>query len=126
MKPIFATAAVVTFAAGLAACSKPETPAPAAPAATSDASAMPHDMSNMPITGQGIVAHGTGMVTAVDPAGGTVTLDHQPIPEANWPAMTMTFNAAPEVTQAVKPGDTVGFDVRLEGGAGTVTAIRKR
>ena len=55
----------------------------------------------------------------------TITLDHGPIPEVNWPAMTMTFKTTPAVTGAVKVGDKVGFDVKVQGGAGEVTAIRK-
>jgi Cu/Ag efflux protein CusF len=80
----------------------------------------------MPMPPGAKIAKGTGMVTAVDAAGGTITLDHGPIPEANWPAMTMTFKAAPGIAQSVKAGDKVAFDLKLEGGSGEVTAIRKR
>jgi Cu/Ag efflux protein CusF len=39
--------------------------------------------------------------------------------------MTMTFKAAPAVTGAVKPGDKVNFDLKLQGAAAEVTAVQK-
>ncbi len=95
------------------------TPAPAATAAMSGA-----EMSKAP-TGP-IAAKGVGVVTAIDKAAGTVTLDHGAIPEANWPAMTMAFKAAPAVLGAAKVGDRVAFDLKIEGGAGEVTGIRRQ
>lgn len=71
-------------------------------------------------------AAGTGTVTAVDTAAGKITLDHAPIAEAGWPAMTMTFDAKPAVLDNVAVGDKVAFDLTLKGGAGEVTAIRKQ
>jgi Cu/Ag efflux protein CusF len=66
---------------------------------------------------------GKGTVTAIDNTAGTITLDHGPIPEARWPAMTMTFTAKPALLQDVKVGDKVTFDLTLKGGTGEVTAI---
>jgi Cu/Ag efflux protein CusF len=68
-------------------------------------------------------AKGSGTVTAIDNTAGTITLDHGPIPEANWPAMTMRFTAKPALLEHVKVGDKVTFDLTLKGGAGEVTAI---
>ena len=34
---------------------------------------------------------GVGTVKKVDPAAGTVTLEHGPVKSMNWPAMTMRF-----------------------------------
>ena len=73
-----------------------------------------------------IKAKGHGTVTAIDKAAGTITLDHGPIPEAKWPAMTMAFKAAPSITDAVKVGDKVDFDLSLKGSDGEVTAIAKQ
>jgi Cu/Ag efflux protein CusF len=127
MKRLFATTTALALAAGLAACGKqqaaaPTTPAPAAPTAT-PASA---DMGTMPMPAGAKMAKGSGTVKAVDPAAGTITLDHGPIPEANWPAMTMTFKAGQNVTGAVKPGDKVSFDIKLQDGAGEVTGVQKQ
>ena len=122
------SAIALVLAVGLSACGKADDAAPgetpAAPGAMSGETMGPN-MDHAGMTGEGMMAHATGRVTAVDPVAGTITLDHSPIPEANWPAMTMTFEAPPEVTQSARVGDDVAFDVRLGGGAGEVTAIRK-
>lgn len=65
-------------------------------------------------------------MTAVDATAGTITIAHAPIPEANWPAMTMGLKAAPQVAQGVAAGDKVAFDLKLEGSAGEITAIAKQ
>jgi Cu/Ag efflux protein CusF len=90
---------------------------------------MSGDMGNMsmaPDANAAIKAKGHGTVTAIDKAAGTITLDHGPIPEAKWPAMTMAFKAAPSITDAVKVGDKVDFDLSLKGSDGEVTAIAKQ
>ncbi len=122
----------LTIALGLAALTaacgkKAETPVAAetnqaAPAAA----AMNSDMGNMamaPAATAPIMAKGHGTVTVIDKAAGTITLDHGPIPEAKWPAMTMAFKAAPAITDAAKVGDKVDFDLKLTGSASEVTAI---
>src|SRR3546814_7871614 len=80
------------------------------------------DMGNMAMSDSGIakMAKGTGTVTAIDKAAGTITLDHGPIPEANWPAMTMAFTAKQALLETVKVGDKVAFDLALKDGAGEV------
>ena len=67
---------------------------------------------------------GTGTITAIDAAAGTVTIDHGAIPDVNWPAMTMAFTAAPAVQQKAKVGDQVQFDVTVKGPAAEVTDMR--
>ena len=71
-------------------------------------------------------AKGTGTVTAVDVEAGTVTLNHQAMPEIGWSAMTMTFKADPALLAAVKEGDTIAFDLTLAGSAGTITALTRQ
>lgn len=92
------------------------------------AAGMPDGMDNMEMSGDmaAKMAKGTGMVTAIDMAEGKITLDHAPIPEANWPAMTMAFKARPELIKSLKVGDKVAFDLALKGGAGEVMAIQKQ
>lgn len=113
-----------------AACGKKaETPVTAetnsaAPAAATNT--MDGDMGNMAMAPGAKMAKGTGKVTALDKAAGTITLDHGPIAEANWPAMTMAFKAAPALIDSVKVGDEVSFDLKLEGSGGEVTAISKK
>lgn len=89
---------------------------------------MSGDMGNMavPVDNRAEMAKGNGTVTAVDKAAGTITIDHGPIPAANWPAMTMAFEAKPEILGSVKVGDKVDFDLALKDGAGEVTAIQKQ
>ncbi len=132
MKTLSATIISLGVAAALAACTpKPaETAAPAAtpPPAAGTVMAPSSDMAPMPDANATSVVSvsGTGTVTELDATAGTITIDHQPIAAANWPAMVMGFKAAPAVVQGVKVGDQVDFDLRLQGGAGEVTAIRKK
>ncbi len=88
-------------------------------------STMPANMV-MPSQGAAKKAKGAGTVTAIDEAAGTITLDHGPIKEANWPAMTMAFKAAPALRDSVKVGDKVSFELKLEGSIGEITAITKK
>ena len=125
----------LTIALGLAALTaacgkKAETPVAAetnqaAPAAD----AMSGDMGNMamaPAATAPIMAKGHGTVTAIDKAAGTITLDHGPIPEAKWPAMTMAFKADPALLKTVKVDQNVTFMVKTDGSAPEVVAIQGR
>ncbi|MBS0331711.1 MAG: copper-binding protein [Proteobacteria bacterium] len=71
-------------------------------------------------------AQGTGVVAAVDPAAGTVTLKHDPIPALGWPSMTMDFKAAPALIAQMKVGQKIAFDVNEGYGVPEITALRKR
>ena len=97
----------------------------AAPAAA-ESNAMAGDMGNMAMSPTAKMAKATGKVTAIDKSAGTITLDHGPIAEANWPAMTMAFKAAPTLIDSVKVGDEVNFELKLGGNAGEITAISKK
>jgi Cu/Ag efflux protein CusF len=126
MKHLILALAAVGMAGSFAACAKKEATAEAAaPAAVAAAPAAPgSDMAAMDMSADAKLAKGTGTVTAV--GADSVTIDHAPIPEANWPAMTMAFKAPPGLAQSVKAGDKVAFDVKLQGGAGEITAIHKQ
>lgn len=126
MKRIAATLTALGVALGLAACSqKPASAeATATPEAAPPAAAPSSDMANMKVAPAAAMAKGTGTVTAV--SADSVTIDHAPIAEANWPAMTMAFKASPDIAKSVKAGDKVAFDLKLEGGGGEITAIRKQ
>lgn len=129
MNRLASTAVVLILAASVASCGKNEAAAPAATAASPSApsSAVPAPPSADVSKAAGPkMAKGSGTVKAIDPASGTITLAHGPIPEANWPAMTMAFKAGPAVTGAAKPGDKVNFDVKLENGSAEVTAVRRQ
>lgn len=69
-------------------------------------------------------AQGTGVIRAIDPAKGTVTIQHQAIASIHWPAMTMTFTAdPPSLLRSVKVGEKVNFTLHPNGMHSTVTAI---
>ncbi|HEY8571908.1 copper-binding protein [Phenylobacterium sp.] len=70
-------------------------------------------------------ATGVGTVVGIDPPNGTVTLQHGPMPEIGWPAMRMAFKASPQIIAAVKNGDRVEFDLKLEGLSSEITAVRR-
>ena len=122
---------VLALTAALAACgSKTETNQTAAanngaPAAV-ESNAMAGDMGNMAMAPTAKMAKASGKVTAIDKSAGTITLDHGPIAEANWPAMTMAFKTAPTLIDSVKVGDEVNFELKLGGNAGEITAISKK
>jgi Cu/Ag efflux protein CusF len=112
------------LAVALAACGQKTEPAPveapaAAPATTGDMAASP-----MAPAEAGKSGVGSGVITAVDAAAGSVTIDHGPIPGVGWPAMTMSFKAAPAVVAKAKVGERVQFDVTVRGRESEVTAIR--
>ena len=121
----------LALTAALAACgSKTETNEAAAtnmatPTAT-ESNAMAGDMGNMAMAPTAKMAKATGKVTAIEKSAGTITLDHGPITEANWPAMTMAFKAAPALIDSVKVGEEVNFELKLDGNAGEITAISKK
>ena len=85
---------------------------------------------DMPMMGAGAetgqMAEAEGTITAIDEEAGTITIDHEPVPAVDWPAMTMAFEADDALRQQVAVGDDVAFDFRtIEGGA-ELTSIAKR
>jgi Cu/Ag efflux protein CusF len=125
MKALTATSIAAIFL--LSACGpKAETKAPATTMATAT-SGQPDAMPvGDPASNIGKMVKGTGIVTAVDAKAGTMTLDHDPIPAAGWPAMTMAFKAPAAVIAAAKTGEKVAFDIRIEDQGGSITAIEKQ
>lgn len=83
-------------------------------------------MAGMDMAPADKMAKGVGVVTVIDKAAGTITLDHEAIPEAGWPAMTMGFKIAPALLDGIAVGDKVAFDLKLHDGSGEVTAIAKK
>ena len=115
MKKLVFVVAAAALPMVLAACDKKaETPMTEASADAMENMAMPAEVKH---------GKGTGTVTAIDPAKGTVALDHGEIPELQWPAMKMGFAAKPDVLKDVKVGDRMTFEIDWDGKAGTVTAI---
>ena len=123
MKKTMILTALIALPIGLSGCDKkPEAPKVEAPKAAATADTM--SSMEMPVNSK--MGKGSGTVTAVDAAGGKITLDHGAIPAVDWPAMKMGFSAKPDLLKSVAVGDRVDFDVTVTGSAGEVTAIRKR
>ena len=127
MKTLSMTLAALLATTSLAACGrKAEAPAtPAAPAPAATPAPASNAMAGMDMAPADKMAKGVGVVKAIDMAAGTITLDHEAIPQAGWPAMTMGFKIAPALLDGVAIGDHVAFDLKLHDGAGEVTAISK-
>ena len=70
-------------------------------------------------------AGGTGTVTSVMAGHGMIDLDHDPIPEIGWPAMTMSFRTVDGVDlSGLAAGDSVTFTLReTEGGDWLISDI---
>jgi Cu(I)/Ag(I) efflux system protein CusF len=86
-------------------------------------------MSNMaasPAEAAGPI-QGVGVVTAIDAAGGTVSLDHEPIAAINWPAMSMQFTAEdPAMLQGLAVGDRVTFALKSARENTVLTSVQKQ
>lgn len=122
---------VLALTAALAACGqKTETNKAVATNTASPAAAesntMAGDMGSVVMSSTAKMAKGSGKVTVIDRMAGTITLDHGPIAEVNWPAMTMAFKAAPTLIDRVKVGDEVNIELKIDGNAGEITAITKK
>lgn len=136
MKTLYMTTMLGTVLA-LAACGQKAQEVPASAAKTSEPAGqamgtmgqgMGGNGSAMPMNGAQMpgMASGMGMITAVDPKDGTVTIKHGAMPGVNWPAMTMMFTADPKLLGDLKPGDNVSFDLKVKDDGGEVTAIKKQ
>ena len=81
-----------------------------------------HEHAAPPAAASPAGAQGTGQIKSVDAKAGAIPLHHGPIAALNWPAMTMTFKATPEVLKAAKPGATVTFT--LNAAADQIVALK--
>jgi Cu(I)/Ag(I) efflux system protein CusF len=69
----------------------------------------------------------SGIVKAIDPKGGTITLQHGAIPSVGWPPMTMKFKSTyPRMLRGLKVGQTVNFSVSTPPIGPEVNDIRPR
>lgn len=118
---------ILAAASGLIAACSPQasepTPAPEPAAAAPSMADMP-----MPATTQAAgPVTSSGKITAIDLTAGTVTLDHQAIPEVKWEAMTMAFTATdPAMLKDLKVGDSVSFDLKSAAEPTKISRIAKQ
>lgn len=121
MKKTLLIGTMLTLAATLAGCNKPTE----ASKPSESNSAVAGKISDMAAPMEVKHGKGTGTVTAIDPAKGTITLDHGDIAELSWPAMQMGFSAKPEVLAGFKIGDKVDFEIDWDGKAGNISSLKK-
>ncbi|TDY04236.1 efflux RND transporter periplasmic adaptor subunit [Thiohalophilus thiocyanatoxydans] len=70
---------------------------------------------------------GTGVLHELDPEANSVNMSHDPIPEIDWPEMTMDFKVKPDVDlEAFSPDDKVEFDLEKGDDGYVIKAMRKR
>jgi Cu/Ag efflux protein CusF len=68
-----------------------------------------------------------GVITAINTEKRKVTLNHEPIPELNWPRMTMGFSVAPDVDlEGLSKDDSVAFTLTPAEKEQQLTAISKQ
>lgn len=126
MKTIHFLLAGLMATVPLIACSAPSDPgSQTASQATPPTPASNHESSQV---GETMAKHAsaTGTIEVIDPAARTITIVHGPVPELEWPAMTMTFKAPDIVLADFKPGDRVAFDLSASGMTATVTALERQ
>ena len=111
-------AAVLPALLIVAGCSKPaeQTAKPTATGA----------MTNMAMPTEAKSGKGVGKVTAIDAATGKITLDHGPVAELQWPAMTMGFGTKPEMLKGIAVGDRVAFEFQWNGSTAEISRIVKQ
>ena len=68
---------------------------------------------------------GSGTVSKVDAAKGTVTINHGPVESLKWPAMSMTFKVKDKkMLDKVKQGQKVDFSFVQSGKDHTITELK--
>lgn len=70
----------------------------------------------------------TGTLKAIDPAGGSVTISHGPVPSLNWPPMKMDFVLAnPSLLDGIRPGTAIAFEfVERNPGEWVITSLKQQ
>ena len=116
---IFTKLTIIAGIAGLSACGNSSDE-------LSDSNQSTDNVSEVLEAQQPIMATSEGKVTQVDQAAGRITIAHTPIPEAEWPAMTMAFDADAAILANIQQGDEITFDVQIADGGGEVRAIKKK
>ena len=68
----------------------------------------------------------TGTVKKIHTDKNRLTIAHAPVPELEWPAMTMGFKATAEQIRQVEVGDNIRFEFTSEGMNNSVISITKQ
>ena len=85
-----------------------------------------HDMSAMSESPATTSATAVGEITAIDPDAGTITIDHEPVPELQWPQMIMAFEVDEGVGTGLAVGDSVTFEFSSGEDGNEISSISKK
>lgn len=99
---------------------------PLAPAlAQAPAKSDPHAHHAMPDAKAPAANKASGVVKRIDPAKGTVTIAHGPVPELKWPAMTMPFQVKDKALfDKLAVDRKIEFEFVQQGSASVLTAVK--
>ena len=70
-------------------------------------------------------ANSSGEVRRADAATGKIAIKHGAISALDLPAMTLVYQAAPNLLEGVKAGDKVSFTAKRENDSYVVTELKK-
>lgn len=73
--------------------------------------------------GKEAVASAQGKVVAIDRTTPAITIAHGSVPEVDWPAMTMSFDADPAAIEDLSEGDEVEFRFRMTDDGSEIVSI---
>ena len=123
----YSTRVIMLLAAplALAACAEEADETVPADTAMNENMEMSSDMPMMEDGQTGRIASAQGTITSIDDDAGTITIDHGPVPEVEWPAMTMGFAASEEQRASVAEGDEVSFTFEKTGTGGEIVSLSK-
>lgn len=83
-----------------------------------------HDAADMAKADTGEMIEAAGNVLAIDIDTLKVNLEHDPIPELNWPAMKMPFTVTDAtMLDGINEGDRVLFTLDAGGNSQTITSL---
>ncbi|HAU1249886.1 TPA: efflux RND transporter periplasmic adaptor subunit [Legionella pneumophila] len=69
---------------------------------------------------------GFGIIKGINPTDHSLTIQHDPIPSLNWPAMEMNFSVSHEIVlDDFKIGDSIQFDLEKKNTDFIITKIKK-
>ena len=85
-----------------------------------------HDMSTMNHDEDSKVINAKGTVTAIDAEAGTITIDHEPVTELEWPQMNMGFSASEKLRGDVSVGDAIAFQFTSGDEGNVVISVTKQ
>jgi membrane fusion protein, copper/silver efflux system len=82
------------------------------------------DMSAMKMDAESKIVSGSGVILAIKTDENTVNLQHEPIEDLGWPAMTMDFSVMPDVDLSkLSVNESVMFQLEKHGDSYMIISI---